>query len=167
MTIKMGSGIIFARPQAIKGKTPVPIKKARPLKTNSFSSWLKLKELPKHPAQIFIPNPIIGLGSKEKISAELLPTLNEQVVEDLNHLIKKIARSFNEKKTKALLLIDGGLFDQTRFLLTISQKDLLIEIHQASSSAQNTLLSHQKILKDRLAKHEINLMSFRFIHYSG
>jgi hypothetical protein len=91
-----------------------------------------------------------------------LSKINENIHDDINRLIKKLALSFTAKKNESQLFIAEGIFQGTRLKLKIDNHDLRLSVNNASKSAAILLKNNQKLLKSRLLKHEINLCEIRF-----
>lgn len=83
--------------------------------------------------------------------------------DDINRLIKKLTLGFMAKKNESEFVIKRGIFKGMRFYLYADDKDLSLEIAHGSQQAQNLIMDHHGILKNRLACHEINLKDVRFL----
>lgn len=91
------------------------------------------------------------------ISPRYLPS------EEIHRLIKRIYLSFINKKYEARFQVCGGSFDKVQFLMIFNDKNLAIEVKNAPTSAKDLLITHQDLIKKRLAQKAIHLHHLRFI----
>lgn len=83
--------------------------------------------------------------------------------DDLNLLIKKLTLNFSATSDHASFSIATGIFQGAEFNLVNDDHNLSVHVRDASTLAQNLLIEHEDLLKDQLAKREINLCDVLFL----
>ncbi len=158
---------------------PVPIGTKQPLKKSAKPESTfnigkpelgeKLENIPSRNFEPIAPLSSSNGQHHREVAVEKDPTIIAHTAiasgraDDINLLIKKLTLNFSAQHNEAQFTMTTGVFEGAHFSLHNDNRNLTLAVSNASPFAEFLLVENQSLLKETLARKEINLCDLTFM----